>query len=275
MKTLDTEEVFLLTLKNTKRKMPRVHAHLRECALCMLQGGMRTADLARVINCNVRTVRPLSQRYRETGRTADHPLSGRPRVTTPAQDRYIRTSHMRHRYRMATTTARVTPGMRNPFISAQTLRNRLREAGLRVCRPVVRQVLTRHHRHKPTVAGPDRTGKKCSSLTSHGFVSTGVMVGFAFIVEGISVTPRPVLCSGIDLEVEGPSLSGVVCHSIIRLSLSSLQANLNAVRYRKDILPHVVPFLQAHPDMTLQHDNATSRTARSVRDFLQDRNVLP
>jgi transposase len=35
----------------------------------------------------------------------------------------------------------------------------------------------------------------------------------------------------------------------------------------------VVPFLQAHPDMTLQHDNATSFTARSVCDFLQDRNV--
>ena len=50
--------------------------------------------------------------------------------------------------------------------------------------------------------------------------------------------------------------------------------NLNAVRYMEDILlPHVVPFLQAHPEMTLQHDNAPSHTARSVRDFLQDRNV--
>jgi hypothetical protein len=29
--------------------------------------------------------------------------------------------------------------------------------------------------HKPTVAGPDRTDKKCSSLTSHGFVSPEVM----------------------------------------------------------------------------------------------------
>jgi transposase len=35
----------------------------------------------------------------------------------------------------------------------------------------------------------------------------------------------------------------------------------------------VEPFLQAHPDMTLQHDNATSHIARSVSDFLQDRNV--
>jgi hypothetical protein len=35
----------------------------------------------------------------------------------------------------------------------------------------------------------------------------------------------------------------------------------------------VVPFLQAHPDMTLEYDNATSHTARSVHNFLLDRNV--
>ena len=128
--------------------MPRVPAHLRECALGKLQGGMRAADVARAINCNVCTVRHLRQRYRETGPTADHPRSGRARVTTTAQDRYIRTSHLWDRYRMATTTARVTPGTHNPSISAQTVRNRLREAGLRVCRPVVRQVLTRHHRQQ-------------------------------------------------------------------------------------------------------------------------------
>ena len=86
----------------------------------------------------------LRQRYRETGRTADHPRSGRQRATTPAQDQYIRTAHLRDRYRMA-TTARFTPGTHNPSISAQTVRNGLREAGLRACRPVVRQILTRHH----------------------------------------------------------------------------------------------------------------------------------
>uniref|UniRef100_A0AAZ3SX26 Transposase Tc1-like domain-containing protein n=1 Tax=Oncorhynchus tshawytscha TaxID=74940 RepID=A0AAZ3SX26_ONCTS len=225
----------------------------------MLQGGMRTADVGRAMNCNVRTVRRLSQHYREAGRTVDHPRSGRPRVTTPAQGRYIRTSHLRDRNRMATTTARVTPEMHNPSISAQTVRNRLREAGLRACRPVVRQVLTRHHRLQRRLWAQTHrrwTGKKCSSLTSRCFVSPGVMVGLAFIVEGMSVTLRPVLWSGIDLEVEGPSWSGAVCHSIIGLSLLSLQA-INAVRYREDILlPHVVLFLQAHPDMTLQHVNA-------------------
>jgi transposase len=53
-----------------------------------------------------------------------------------------------------------------------------------------------------------------------------------------------------------------------------IAGNHNVVRYREDILlPHVVPSLQAHPDMTLQQDNATRHTARSFRDFLQDRNV--
>ena len=128
--------------------MPRVPAHLHECALGMLQGGMRTADVARAINCNVRTVRRLRQRYRETGRRADRPRSGRPHVTTPAQDRYIQTSHLRNRYRVVTTTARVTPETHNPSIGAQTVLNRLREAGLRACRPVVRQVLSRPHRQQ-------------------------------------------------------------------------------------------------------------------------------
>uniref|UniRef100_A0AAZ3QHD6 Transposase Tc1-like domain-containing protein n=1 Tax=Oncorhynchus tshawytscha TaxID=74940 RepID=A0AAZ3QHD6_ONCTS len=114
----------------------------------MLQGGVRTADMARAINCNVCTVRRLRKRDRETGWAADRPRSGRPRVTTPAQNRYIRTSHLRNRYTMETTTARVTPGPHNPSISAQTVCNRLREAGLRACRPVVRQVLTRHHRQQ-------------------------------------------------------------------------------------------------------------------------------
>ena len=39
-----------------------------------------------------------------------------------------------------------------------------------------------------------------------------------------------------------------------------IAGNLNAVRYREDVLPRVVPFLHAHPNMTLQHDNANIYT---------------
>ncbi|XP_071184961.1 uncharacterized protein [Salvelinus alpinus] len=186
--------------------MPRVPAHLREHALGMLQGGMRTADVARAINCNVRTVKRLRQRYRETGRTADRPRSGRPRVTTPAQDRYIRISHLRDRYRMATTTVQVAPATHNPPISAQNVHNRLREAGLRACKSVVRQVLTRHHRQQ----------RRLWAQTHRRWTRQDW--------QKVLFTDEPVLWSGIDLEVEGPSWSGAVYHSIIGLSLLSLQA---------------------------------------------------
>uniref|UniRef100_A0A673ZCS1 Tc1-like transposase DDE domain-containing protein n=1 Tax=Salmo trutta TaxID=8032 RepID=A0A673ZCS1_SALTR len=255
-----------------------VPAHLRECALGMLQGGMRTANVAKAINCNVLTVRRLRQRYWETGRTADHPRSGRPRVTTPAQDRYIRTSHLRDRYRMATTTARVTPGAHNPSISAQTVYNRLREAGLRVCRPVVRQVLTRHHWQQRCLWA--HTHRRWTRQDWQKVLFTDesrfcLTRGDGWICVYRRRNERYAKACTLERDRCGGSImvwGGVSQHH--RTELVVIAGNLNAVRYMEDIhLPHVVPFLQAHPDMTLQHDNATSHTARSVHDFLQDRNV--
>ena len=72
--------------------------------------------------------------------------SGRPRETTLRQDRRIRFTHLRDRFLPATITARQTPGRHNPRISAQTVRNRLREAGLRSRRPVVGAILKQRHR---------------------------------------------------------------------------------------------------------------------------------
>ena len=62
-------------MKNTKRKIPRVPAHLSEHALGMLQGGMRTADVARAINCNVpysETPKTVLQGDRTDSAVADH-----------------------------------------------------------------------------------------------------------------------------------------------------------------------------------------------------------
>ena len=87
----------------------------------------------RQIKCNVRTVSRLRQCYREIGRTADRPRSGCPRVTTPAQDRYIRTSRLRDRYRIATTTSRVTPGTHNQCPDCPQQAERGWTDGLQAC----------------------------------------------------------------------------------------------------------------------------------------------
>ena len=74
----------------------------------------------------------LSNRFRKTGTTSDCPRPGRPSVTTRRQDRYIRSSHLRNRFRPATVIARTTPGrIIQSRISAQTVRNRLQDIGVK------------------------------------------------------------------------------------------------------------------------------------------------
>ena len=80
------------------------------------------------------------------------------------------------------------------------------------------------------------------------------MVGFAFIVEGMSISPRPVLWRGIDFGGGGAVMvwGDVSQHHWPELVVIAGKTSC------------VVPFLQAHPAMTLQHENVTNHTARSV-----------
>ncbi len=59
----------------------------------------------------------------------------RPLVTTPAQDLHIQHLHLQDRLRPASWTAAATISLHNQRISAQTVRNRLREAHLHARRP--------------------------------------------------------------------------------------------------------------------------------------------
>ena len=74
--------------------------------------------------------RYLSQRFQETGRMEDRPRSGRPRITTRGQDRYVPNTHLHNRFQTATATAANTHGTHKNRISAQTVRNCLRKGVL-------------------------------------------------------------------------------------------------------------------------------------------------
>ena len=110
--------------------MPRIPQNLRERAIDMLNAGMTMNAVAMVIGCCTFVIRHLRQRFQATKRTEDRPHSARPRVTTHAQNRYIRNTHLHNRFQTATATAANTHGTHNNRISAQTVRNRLREGGL-------------------------------------------------------------------------------------------------------------------------------------------------
>ena len=85
--------------------MPRLNNDARNQAIGMLNAGMSATVVSRHFCPTRKTNERLRRRFRVTENVADRPRSGRPRVTTAADDRYIVLQHLHVRYRRLTAAA--------------------------------------------------------------------------------------------------------------------------------------------------------------------------
>ena len=108
----------------------------------MLARGNSVSNVSRASGCHRNTIFRLRQRFQQAGGVADRRRPGRPKFTNPRTDRFITLTHLRRRFRTATSSAR------QYGISKQTVLRRLRQAWqpIRPRRPYVGQVLTARHR---------------------------------------------------------------------------------------------------------------------------------
>ncbi len=173
--------------------MPQMSQVLREGAIGMLTAGMSTRAVALKLNVHFSTTSRLQRRFREFGSTSNRLHKRRPRVTTPAQDLHIQHLHLQDRLRPATRTAAATIGLNNQIISAQTVRNRLREAhlharhshrGLDLTAVVV--VVTDLSGQMLTFDGVWNFGKVFSLQMNPGFHCTGQMADSMYGVVWVS-----------------------------------------------------------------------------------------
>lgn len=85
----------------------------REWTIERLNAGQRPQLVADVFNCNVRTIQRLRICYNATNSTLDRLHSGRQRVTTQRQERYMRIlrHHLQDRFAISAQTDRQTIGI--------------------------------------------------------------------------------------------------------------------------------------------------------------------
>ena len=264
--------------------MPRLRDDERNRAIGMLQANTPVNQVARIFGCNRKTITRLRQRYVHTNSVADGPRTGRPRVTTPEQDRYIRLQHLRDRYQTAVQTAAETRGVNQDRVSPSTVRRRLHENELRSRVPFVGQMLN-----------PLRCRTRLAWARRYLRYTQREWRGVAFSDESRFCLfrndgrqkvwrrrgERHAACCIRQHDRWGPG--GVMVWAAIsadhRTDLVFIDGNLTARRYIDQVLnPVLVPFLAAHNDVvTYQQDNARPHTARVTQEFLRqsDIDVMP
>ncbi|KFM74153.1 Transposable element Tcb2 transposase, partial [Stegodyphus mimosarum] len=103
----------------------------------MLESGRSQTEVSRILNVNQSVISGLWQRFQRTGDVTRRPASGRPRVITPRQDRYLVISARHQRGSTAGALGAALTVATGIRISSQTVYKRLNHAGLYARRPVV------------------------------------------------------------------------------------------------------------------------------------------
>ena len=114
-------------------------------AVGMHNGGFSHRRVADHFRVNHSIIVRLMQRFRQTGNVTDRPRAGRPRKTTPREDRLI----SRRAWQRPFSTAGALRGNLafGGHISTRTVIRRLHHQGMRARRPIKRPQLTLRHRH--------------------------------------------------------------------------------------------------------------------------------
>lgn len=126
-------------------------------AVTLIETGVSQRQVGQRLGVSQSVISRLWNRYQELHSVHRRPGQGRRRSTSDVDDRYLRLSALRHRFSTARELQNELSRATGTRISDQTVRNRLRESGLRSRRPVqVPRLTLRHKRNRMQFARAHR-----------------------------------------------------------------------------------------------------------------------
>ena len=258
---------------------PRMTFEQRERAIGMLTAGMSARDVGRHFQRHESTISPLLNRLQQTGNVADRPRSGKPRKTTPREDRFLTTLYRRNRFLYSRKLGRLLRNATGTRVCDRKVRNRLHATRLKACRPYVgiplmlKQRKTRLQWTKVHQGWTRRQWRnnlfsdksRFNVSFANGRVRTWRRRGER--LDQDNVVER-------DRHGGGSVMVWAGIHHDGKTDLVIVPGNLTAQRYRDRIIePVVVPHFQQHNIRIFQHDNARPHTARHTQNILRIHNV--
>ena len=121
-------------------------ARARARAMGMLECGFSQRRVANICGVSQSVISRAWNRFQTYGSATQRHAGGRQRATTPREDRFLVVQARRHPFVNATTLRNELRNAVGVNISTQTVRNRLRQSGLRSRRACIRIPLTRLHK---------------------------------------------------------------------------------------------------------------------------------
>ncbi|GFU34697.1 uncharacterized protein TNCV_1994071 [Trichonephila clavipes] len=222
-----------------RRRLPN---SLRWRAVGWMEMGLSQADAARRLNVSRSVVQRLWDQYQSEDSVSRRPVPGRPRATTPAEDRFLALSAQKEKNHYC-AAARCRP------LSSIRKKN-LRYYGAKSssqCRSVCKKTSCVRSPQRTTAKKPLMLGKRTCFLDA-------ATMGFCAVHRRVQIYNGEISLGGhTDLHVfHGGTVIGL--------------------RYRDEILdPYVRPYAAAiGNDFILMDDNARPHRARIVEEYLED-----
>lgn len=255
-------------------------ADLLRQVVALRHRGHRQVDIARSLGLTQGAVSKILKRNRETGTPVQRPRSGRPRISTARQDRWLVMQCRRNRWQTSTHLRQQWRGVLRRPVSTRTVRRRLCRAGYWARRPWRCPGLTLNHRrerrrwaraHRNWALGHWRHAvfadeSRFTLMGNDGRQRVRRRVGERLIPACVAPTfggRRPSVMAWGAIHHGGKS------------QLVIVDGTLRMDGYVDILRNQMLPFARAtfRDNFIFVHDNATPHTGRVTRNFLEQEDV--